>query len=136
MGEQSKNGHYDLSQVKPGESGASVPTAIRLPDDEQRLLALAAKLAEYESRPENGEYFPPDMVRPVARYKEEVLGRLLVDGEVFTRDLMAEFSEEPDFDAGEMEEAVRVIEDYATTGGAGNVGGSGLRVPSGLRDAA
>jgi hypothetical protein len=43
---------------------------------------------------------------------------------------MTEFSAEPGFDRGELEEAIRVIHDYATTGGEGNVGGSGLSYKS------
>lgn len=122
-------GYYNIEKVQPGQEGPSVPIGISLPDDEQRLLALHEKLVEYEGRYPDKPYQAPDAPnapRPIDRYKEIVLGRLLVEGEVSSRELMSGLSGEPDFDPGELEEAIRVIEDYVTTGGENNVGGTGF----------
>ncbi|MDO8591330.1 MAG: hypothetical protein Q7R60_00150 [bacterium] len=124
-----RKGYYDIETVKDGQEGPSVPIGISLPDDEERLLALHNKLVEYERRNRSRRYMgpdAPDAPRPIERYKEIVLAKLLVDGEVATRDLMAELSVEPGFDPGELEEAIRVIEDYVTTGGQANVDSTGF----------
>jgi hypothetical protein len=115
--------YYDLSAFDSGE-GLSVPISIRLPEDKDRVQALERKLAEYERRAEENRYQPPGS--PLEGYKREVLERLLQNGRIFSSELMAEFGQNPGFDEVELDEAIRIIYDYATTGGQNNQAGTGL----------
>lgn len=94
-----------------------VPSALKLPDDGDRVQQLSSKLQEYRHR-ESEE----------ARYKVLVLERLFEEKEVSTTELASCVAAQvgPVFNRFLFYECCNVIDDYCQTGGSRTILGSGL----------
>lgn len=106
---------------------------IEFPEDMAIVRALQNKLTEYKERLEkqtkDNPYKAPEVFADT-KYKITILEELLTKGEVDGEKLFKKITntgkEAFNFDA--YNEAYKVIEDYAKTGGKGVVGGTGLKL--------
>ncbi|MEJ0021162.1 MAG: hypothetical protein WDN47_01115 [Candidatus Doudnabacteria bacterium] len=107
--------------MKNPESSLEQPPIIRITEDRE---VIARKLEEYMGRLDR---FKAPEAQFDAIYKIEIIKRLLEKGEVNISDLSKELADKYGvFDANLFDNACKVIEDYATTGGKHAHGGTGL----------
>lgn len=103
-----------------------VPIAIQRPEGFERVEALTKKLGVYEDRLEQYRYKAPDSPGHYAEWcKHAVLGKVLEEGGVNSKDIVEGFADRPGFDLYDTEEALRIVSDYCLTGGE-NLQGSNL----------
>lgn len=99
---------------------------ITLPNNTGRVAQLKAKLEEYKNRID--PYQAPQL-QMAKVYSAEILERLLKEGEVKTFDLARELQKKYDcFEVDAFNNACEVIRTYASEGGLGLTGGTGLPV--------
>lgn len=107
------------------------PTIIRLPEDPIRKKQLELKLEEYARRLEEGDdaYRHPELQLKLgvdARYKHDVLERVLKNGSLNTWEYSRELGKAGTFHASAFQTACAVIDEYCKTGGERCIGGTGL----------
>lgn len=93
-----------------------VPDTITLPEDEESLRRLEKMLEFHKSRSQMQKDSEDSAQESINRYKEIVLGVLLIEGSFDVKDFLraAEYSEE--FDEEAAHEAIRLISDNCKYG--------------------